>query len=176
MTKSLSPLRYPGGKSKIYDKVKNLIEANSLGNRTYVEPFAGGFGIAIGLLCDDTVQTVVLNDFDSHIFHFWYAVLHHSDELLQKISDTPITLEERDKQKSVYKEHSSACSVIWLCKIGHGTTPLMKCYYLCPEFCPHPQHRNIQTFKTIQKSTFQRQLGDAVLFVVLCKRTLHYFF
>lgn len=107
MAKSLSPLRYPGGKSKIYNKVKNLIETNALGSRTYVEPFAGGFGIGIGLLSDDTVQTVILNDYDAHIFHFWYAVLHHSDELLQKILDTPITLEERERQKSVYKDESS---------------------------------------------------------------------
>ncbi len=31
MTKSLSLLRYPGGKSKIYDKVKDLIVTNALG-------------------------------------------------------------------------------------------------------------------------------------------------
>lgn len=37
MAKSLSPLRYPGDKSKIYDKVKALIETYALGNRTYVE-------------------------------------------------------------------------------------------------------------------------------------------
>ncbi|MPM45105.1 hypothetical protein SDC9_91790 [bioreactor metagenome] len=102
MAKSLSPLRYPGGKSKIYDKVKNLIEDNTLGDKTYVEPFAGGFGIGIGLLCDDIVQTAVLNDFDSHIYHFWFAVLNHTDDLLRKIADTPITIEERDRQKAVY--------------------------------------------------------------------------
>jgi DNA adenine methylase len=32
MNKSLSPLRYPGGKYKIYDKVKKLIEINGLGD------------------------------------------------------------------------------------------------------------------------------------------------
>ncbi len=107
MAKSLSPLRYPGGKSKIYDKVKKLIESNTLGDRTYVEPFAGGFGIGIGLLCDDIVQSAVLNDFDSHIYHFWYSVLHHTETLLKRIKDTPITLEEREKQKAVYRD----CSV-----------------------------------------------------------------
>jgi hypothetical protein len=34
MAKSLSPLRYPGGKSKIYDRVKNLIMINGYNNRT----------------------------------------------------------------------------------------------------------------------------------------------
>ena len=45
MGKTLSPLRYPGGKTKIYNKVKKLIEHNNWKNTTYVEPFAGGFGI-----------------------------------------------------------------------------------------------------------------------------------
>lgn len=106
MAKSLSPLRYPGGKSKIYDKVKKLIEANSLGDRTYVEPFAGGFGIGIGLLCEDIVQSAVLNDFDSHIYHFWYSVLHHTEALVKMITDTPITIEEREKQRAIYKDQS----------------------------------------------------------------------
>ncbi|CUH95396.1 hypothetical protein P22_1466 [Propionispora sp. 2/2-37] len=104
MAKALSPLRYPGGKSKIYEKVKTLIETNALGNRTYVEPFAGGFGIGIGLLCDNIVQSAVLNDFDSHIYHFWHSVLYSTDDLLKKITDTPITIDEREKQKAVYKD------------------------------------------------------------------------
>jgi DNA adenine methylase len=102
MAKSLSPLRYPGGKSKIYDKVKILIEKNVLYDKTYVEPFAGGFGIGIGLLCDDIVRSSVLNDFDSHIYNFWYSVLHNTEDLLKRITDTPITLDEREKQKSIY--------------------------------------------------------------------------
>lgn len=107
MAKSLSPLRYPGGKSKIYDKIINLIETNALGNKTYVEPFAGGFGIGIGLLCDDMVKTAILNDFDSHIYHFWFSVLYHTDELLKKIIDTPITLEERYRQKAIYRNDTA---------------------------------------------------------------------
>lgn len=104
MARMLSPLRYPGGKSKIYGKVKYLIEINALGDRTYVEPFAGGFGIGISLLCDDIVQSAVLNDFDLHIYHFWYSVLHHTEDLLKRVIDTPITLEEREKQKAVYRD------------------------------------------------------------------------
>lgn len=107
MAKSLSPLRYPGGKSKIYDKVKKLIESNTLGDKTYVEPFAGGFGIGIALLCEDIVQSAVLNDFDKHIYHFWYSILHHKEALIKMIMDTPITIEEREKQKAVYKNSSN---------------------------------------------------------------------
>jgi DNA adenine methylase len=104
MAKSLSPLRYPGGKSKIYNKVKNLIVANGFEDRTYVEPFAGGFGIGIGLLCENIVKAAILNDADSHIYNFWNAVLNDTDNLIKLITDTPVTIEERKRQKQYYKD------------------------------------------------------------------------
>ena len=103
IAKSLSPLRYPGGKSKIYEKVKRLIIANGYDSRTYVEPFAGGFGIGISLLCEGVVPSAILNDYDSHIYHFWYSALYDTENLLRLISDTPISIEERRKQKLKYK-------------------------------------------------------------------------
>ncbi len=108
MARSLSPLRYPGGKSKIYEKVKNLIITNDFEGRTYVEPFAGGFGIGIGLLFEGLVQTAILNDYDSHIYHFWYSVLNDTENLLRLISDTPITIEEREKQKTNYSDTNAS--------------------------------------------------------------------
>jgi len=104
MAKTLSPLRYPGGKTKIYNKVKSLIITNEYGNRMYVEPFAGGFGIGIGLLLDGIVPSALLNDYDSHIYHFWHSVLNDTENLLRLISDTPITIIERDRQKQIYKD------------------------------------------------------------------------
>lgn len=104
MAKSLSPLRYPGGKSKIYEKVKNLIIANGYGDRMYVEPFAGGFGIGIGLLCEEVVPSAILNDYDTHIYHFWHSVLYDTENLLRLITDTPITIEERERQRLNYND------------------------------------------------------------------------
>ncbi len=104
MGKTVSPLRYPGGKYKIYDKVKTLIERCDFGNRTYVEPFAGGFGIGIGLLQDGVVESAIINDYDTHIYHFWDAVLNHTEELVDLINQTPITMDERTHQKEIYDE------------------------------------------------------------------------
>lgn len=107
MAKSLSPLRYPGGKSKIYEKVKNLIIANEYGNRIYVEPFSGGFGIGIGLLREGIVPSAILNDFDLHIYNFWFSVLNNTENMLRLISDTPITVEERERQKQNYNDEDA---------------------------------------------------------------------
>jgi DNA adenine methylase len=108
MVKTLSPLRYPGGKSKIYEKVKNLVITNSYEDRTYVEPFAGGFGIGINLLCEGVVKTAILNDFDSHIYNFWHSVLNDTENLIRLISDTPITIEERENQKLNYADENAS--------------------------------------------------------------------
>ena len=55
-----SPLRYPGGKSKIYNNIRNLIVTNEYTGRTYVEPFAGGFGVGIALLEDNIIEQAIM--------------------------------------------------------------------------------------------------------------------
>ena len=50
MVKSISPLRYPGGKSKVFNIIISLFEKNDIKNPIYIEPFAGGAGLALLLL------------------------------------------------------------------------------------------------------------------------------
>lgn len=102
MGKTRSPLRYPGGKSKIYDNIRRLIEANEYADRIYVEPYAGGFGVGIALLENNIVHQAVMNDLDTHIFHFWDAVFNNTEELIHLITETEISLVERDNQKAIY--------------------------------------------------------------------------
>ena len=44
----ISPLRYPGGKSSLYLGLRALLRLNDLTSGTYVEPYAGGAGAAVG--------------------------------------------------------------------------------------------------------------------------------
>ena len=46
MALSYSPLRYPGGKSKLSAYILETMKQNDLVGGTYVEPFAGGAAIA----------------------------------------------------------------------------------------------------------------------------------
>lgn len=50
MPTTLTPLRYPGGKTKFYTYVREIMSKNNLIGETYIEPFAGGSGLAIKLL------------------------------------------------------------------------------------------------------------------------------
>ena len=94
-----SPLRYPGGKYKLYPYVSKLVEENSC--TTYIEPFCGGAAIALGLLFDGIVKNIIINDYDYTIYCFWDSILHRTDEFVQMIENTDVTLEEWHTQKLI---------------------------------------------------------------------------
>lgn len=108
MPQNISPLRYPGGRNIIYNKLKATIIACNIKDVIYVEPFAGGFGIGLRLLYEDVVDRVILNDFDIHIYNFWYSVLNYTDQLVKLIENTPITIDERLRQKNIYDNTKSS--------------------------------------------------------------------
>ena len=104
---AVSPLRYPGGKAFLYPLVSNLLRANALTRRNYAEPFAGGCGLALRLLYGGHVSDIHINDLDPGIWAFWSSVLHHTSELADLIMCTPITVDEWDRQRAIYSEHST---------------------------------------------------------------------
>ena len=94
MSISNSPLRYPGGKSQFYNQVVNILEENKIQHATYIEPFAGGAGVAIRLLLDGMVDSIVINDIDVAIYAFWHTVVFENKWLIEKIKNTQITIDE----------------------------------------------------------------------------------
>jgi DNA adenine methylase len=99
-----SPLRYPGGKSKLSAFVLETMKINGLHGETYVEPFAGGCAIAWFLLLNGHAKKVYINDLDPAIHAFWHSVLYRTEELCSLISSTPVTIEEWHNQRAIYKE------------------------------------------------------------------------
>ena len=110
-----SPLRYPGGKYKLYKYVSELIKENNC--TTYIEPFCGGAAIALELLCNGIVNDVIINDYDYSIFCFWDSVLHKTEEFIKLIMETEITMNEWRKQKSIRDDIYSRNSL----EIGFST-------------------------------------------------------
>lgn len=102
----ISPLRYPGGKYKMFKYTKKLIQSNNLTGCTYIEPYAGGAGLALGLLFDQEekpVSRIILNDLDRSIYAFWYSVLYETDNLCRMIEEAEITMETRNEQIKIQK-------------------------------------------------------------------------
>lgn len=105
-----SPLRYPGGKGKLAPFMELMLNRLNLRGGTYIEPFAGGSAIALDLLYKNVVSSVVINDWDKAIASFWRAVTKEPDRFIDKIWNTPVTIEEWKRQKSIYEKSLSKCS------------------------------------------------------------------
>lgn len=103
MSKYVSPLRYPGGKLKVVDYVKQLMEVNDLKGGRYIEPYAGGASVALSLLFCKYASRIKINDKDRAIYAFWYAVLHETDALCRMINDTPVTMDVWQAQHELQK-------------------------------------------------------------------------
>lgn len=107
MSRTASPLRYPGGKSALNGMVSTIMRANQIDLGHYAEPFAGGCGLALSLLFDGTVREIHLNDIDPTIGAFWRSVIHNSNDLVELIQSTPVTIEEWHNQKALYRAGAS---------------------------------------------------------------------
>lgn len=96
-----SPLRYPGGKGKLAKFMKYMIDQLGHGGGTYIEPFAGGAGVAIELLLQGGVSRIVINDYDKGIWSFWKAVLTETDRFIALLAVVPLTMEEWNRQRNI---------------------------------------------------------------------------
>ena len=96
-----SPLRYPGGKGKLASFMEYMID--QLGHRggTYIEPFAGGAGIAMELLLRNVVSRIVINDYDKAVWSFWRVILTETDRFVEEIRTVPLTMDEWQKQHEI---------------------------------------------------------------------------
>jgi DNA adenine methylase len=92
--KLYTPLRYPGGKARFAPFIASLMNKNRLAGGHYLEPYAGGAGVALELLFHGHATHVHINDLDPAIYDFWVAVTTEPDSLLQLLHDTPVTMEQ----------------------------------------------------------------------------------
>lgn len=102
-----TPLRYPGGKAKLTPFIEELLVLNKLEHIHYIEPYAGGAGLALNLLFKNHADIIYLNDINKAVYSFWYSVLNYSDELCSLIENTNITMDEWYKQKWIMSNSST---------------------------------------------------------------------
>ncbi|MGB5070340.1 MAG: DNA adenine methylase [Flavobacteriales bacterium] len=106
-----SPLRYPGGKAPFAPFIAKVMEVNGVEGGHYLEPYAGGAGVALELLFHGHASHIHINDADPAVYAFWVSVTQHSSELLELLGSTPITIEQWFKWRSVLREDCNASLV-----------------------------------------------------------------
>lgn len=77
-----------------------------MSDRTYVEPFAGGAGLALKFLFEGDVPSIILNDVDPAIANFWRTVLAEPGYLCDRLFDTPVDMESWVMQRAIYEDES----------------------------------------------------------------------
>lgn len=106
--KRLSPLRYPGGKSKLIDYLSTKIQPNKLD--TFVEVFAGGASFGLALLDAGIIKHLVLNDADKNLINFWHEVLYNPSPLINKLQTIHPTHIDYAQAKTVLLSPGSVSS------------------------------------------------------------------
>lgn len=97
-----TPLRYPGGKQRLTPFIEEILEANGITGH-YVEPYAGGAGVAMELLISKKISNVHLNDSHLGIYAFWHSVVNHPEELCRRIFNASMTVEEWRRLQQIVK-------------------------------------------------------------------------
>lgn len=96
-----TPLRYPGGKAKLTPIVSELLERNGLLGGHYIEPYAGGAGVALHLLMSGKVGDIHLNDLNYPLYCFWESVVNNSKDFLRKLRSCKVTVAAWKRHRSI---------------------------------------------------------------------------
>jgi DNA adenine methylase len=106
--KLYTPLRYPGGKARFAGFLASVMRYNGILGGQYLEPYAGGAGVALALLFDGHASHVHINDLDPAINSFWLAATKHSNKLIALLRETPVTMQQWHYWRAVMRQEIKA--------------------------------------------------------------------
>lgn len=109
--KLYTPLRYPGGKARFAPLIASIMQTHGLVGGHYLEPYAGGAGVALELLFHGHASHIHINDFDPAVNAFWQAVTRHPQDLLALLWETPINMDQWFHWRSVLRGEVQASIV-----------------------------------------------------------------
>lgn len=102
--KTVTPLRYPGGKACLAPTLARLLDANGLVRPIFVEPYAGGAGASLQLLFGEYVESIFINDLDYRIFSLWWSLLKFPNRFVDRIATVKLTIAEWKRQRGIYRD------------------------------------------------------------------------
>jgi DNA adenine methylase len=89
---TLSPFRYPGGKSALRKKIIEWIRNLGYRVKFFVEPFAGGSSVGLAIAELDLADSIILAELDADVAAVWNVSLNgQADALAAKIRNFKLT-------------------------------------------------------------------------------------
>src|SRR5690606_20480716 len=89
----------------------------------YVEPYAGGAGIAINLLVTGKIQNVHLNDSDFRVYAFWHSIINRNEEFCRLIAAAELTIDEWKHRRDIIER----CDKRKILEVGFSTFYMNRC-------------------------------------------------
>jgi DNA adenine methylase len=99
LNKRLSPLRYPGGKSKLSNYLYSKMQKSS--TDTFVEAFSGGASVGLALLNSRIINHLILNDLDYGIYALFSIIKENPKLIINKIQGCSPTHEDYFKAQEI---------------------------------------------------------------------------
>jgi len=97
-----SPLRFPGSKRRLSDKITRIVESYSetvSKPDLFIEPFVGGASVALKIIEKNLAQKIGLADKDPLIVNFWKAVFNYPEWLKRSIENIKVNVEKWEEFK-----------------------------------------------------------------------------
>ena len=95
-----TPLRYPGGKSRV---AKDFIPRFPKNIKEYREPFLGGGSVALLFSQMNPDVPVWVNDKYEHLYNFWTQLQRNGEELSRVLVETKEDNSTEDRAKELFK-------------------------------------------------------------------------
>ncbi len=108
LNRHLSPLRYPGGKTKIINYLITKLQTNKCD--TFVEVFAGGASFGLALLDAGIIKQLIINDIDKNLIAFWNEVINNKETLINKLQTIKPNREDYNQAKELLISNASVSS------------------------------------------------------------------
>ena len=93
MKPSVTPLRYPGGKSRLLGYVERFLKSNGISPDCVCEPYAGTASISVGLLQRGMVSSAYICEKDPLIVAYWNAIKFHIDDFVESIKAVEVSMD-----------------------------------------------------------------------------------
>lgn len=106
----VSPLRWPGGKSKAVYQILKECEKDNLEN--FVEPFAGGASVGLSLLMAGKIKELYLNDLDYGVYSLFYIIVNFPWMLIDEIKAFEPSKEAYKQAQSIVLSKYKDCDML----------------------------------------------------------------
>lgn len=110
LLRRLSPLRYPGGKSKLVPLIYSKLQRHK--SSCLISPYAGGASVELSLLYAGVVDRLVLNDLDVGIYSMFWVIKHMPEDLIFKIHNFKPTHEAFFQAQDMIKSDYVNCTIV----------------------------------------------------------------